>query len=265
MLGNSEHQPDYPEYAVDLGFDGPCPTTCTSLLESARGMVRNHFIGDGKRSSDQHIVASISLKEHDYDSYVAMVRKHGNPNAVREARKAREAGLFVEKFPYYLFVPDIHAINHSAAERGGKRMAANYRRSIEEMGGRPARNILLKPPPCRRHNKTFFGVFRHLPGHMQGAVQTDKQLVAYVSVNRYGNCAIYTLFLGHHEFLKMHIMNLLHFETVRALRNPQDRAYQGLEYLMYHRYFNANEGLTFWKKKVAFQPCYWVNTGAPIS
>jgi hypothetical protein len=145
-------------------------------------------------------------------------------------------------------------------------MSATYRRSIEEMGGAPRRVISLKPPVCARaiHNKTFFGVFRPASGHMQGVVQTDKQLLAYVSVNRYGNCAIYTLFLGHHGFLKMHVMNLLHFETVRALSNPADPAFVGLDWLMYHRYFNANAGLTFWKKKVAFKPCYWINQGEPV-
>jgi len=264
MIAVFENASAYPEISLDLGFDGTCRETCVSLFESAQGMVRNGFISEGGRSEKQHIVASIALKDYDYDSYVAAVRKEGSANAVREARKAVEAGLFCEKFPYYQYIPDIHAINHSTPQRSGKPMSANYLRTIVQMGGAPTRAIPLQPPPCGRHNKTFFGVFRPLPGHMQGSFCTDKQLLAYVSVNRYGNCAIYTLFLGHHDFLKMHVMNLLHFETVRALRNPHDPAFRGLDYLMYHRYFNANEGLTFWKKKVAFKPCYWINGGEPV-
>jgi hypothetical protein len=250
------------EIAVDLMFTETCRQTCIPLFESAQGMVRNGFIGEGVQTAKSHVVASITLKDFDYNGYVAHVRKKGNANAVREARKAAEAGLFSAKFPWYLYIPDIHAINHSAAERGGKPMSANYRRSIEEMGGAPTRPIVLKPPACPYHNKTFFGVFRPLPGHMQGSVQTNQQLLAYVSVNRYGNCAIYTLFLGHYDFLKMHIMNLLHFGTVKSLL--EEPSFTGLEYLMYHRYFNNNQGLTFWKKKVAFQPAYWINRGNPV-
>jgi hypothetical protein len=254
----------YPVIDVDLGFAGDCRERCNKLFVSAQGMVRNGFIGEGVRGEKQHLVAYLPLKDYDYDGYVAFVRKHGNANAVREARKAAEAGFIVAPFPRYLYIPDIHAINTSTAERGGKPMAANYAKSIEEMGGAPKRDIPLKPPECLKHNQTYFGVFEPIEGYKQGEVTTNRRLVAYVSVNKYGNCAIYTLFLGHHDFLKRHVMNLLHFETVRALRDPARADFRDLDYLMYHRYHNQNPGLTFWKKKAGFMPGYWINRGEKI-
>jgi hypothetical protein len=227
-------------------------------------MVRNGFISNLTTTPAQSVVAYISVKDHTYDSYVASVRKYGHASAAREAHKAVASGLFCEIFPRRLYIPDIHAINTSAPARGGKPMSANYQRSIEEMGGAPRRHIPVSKPICPIHNQTYFGVFQKVEGHRQGDVVTNQQLLAYVSVNRYGNCAIYTLFLGHHEYRKRYVMNLLHFETMRALTERSSDRFKGLDYLMYHRYVNTNPGLTFWKRKMNFSPGYWVNVGLQV-
>ena len=255
---------DYPEVKIDFGFDGSCHDRNHPMFESAQGMVRAGFIGEIMRGQNQGIVASLALKDYDYSSYVAAVRKYGSANAVREATKAQRAGYFVEAFPRALFIPDIYAINTSTPERGGVPMRSVYLRTIDEMGGAPSRSIALRPPDCMQHHQTYFGVFRPVEGYMQGAVRTDRQLLGYLTVNRYGNCGIYSTLLGHAAFLKNGIMSLLHFETIRTLLNPDMPAFNGLDYLMYHRYFNANPGLTFWKKKMIFQPVYWINSGRQV-
>ena len=249
---------------VNLGFSPECRAACEKLFVSAQGMVRSGFIGDGSRSDGQHVVAYIPLKDHDYDSYVASVRKHGHASAVREARKAAEAGFVCGKFPRYLHIPDIHEINTSTPIRSGQPMSATYGRSIEEMGGAPTRPVPLPTPTCLRHHQTYFGVFVPEDGYAQGAVTTNRRLVGYLSLNRYGDCAIYTLFLGHHDYLRSHVMKLLHLETMRAVLDPNDAAFDGLDYLMYHRYITANPGLTSWKKAMNFTPGYWINRGEPV-
>lgn len=253
-----------PEIGVDLGFGPDCREEEHPMLASIKGMIRSGFIADQARNSKQGIVASLSLRDYTYESYVAAIRKHGNANAVREARKAKNAGYVVEPFPRQLFIPDIYAINTSAPARGGEPMRDVYLRSIGEMGGAPRRDIPLRKPKCTKHHQTMFGVFRPNPGHMQGEVKTDRQLVAYLSVNRYGNCAIYSTLLGHHAYLRDGIMSLLHLEVVRSLMHPEDETLKGIDYLMYHRYHNAHPGLTAWKKHRVFRPAYWINKGLAI-
>ena len=148
----------------------------------------------------------------------------------------------------------MHNVNHSKAVRSGGAMRGSYLRTVEEMGGAPTRPHVATPPACVHHWGLTFGVFLPEPGHVQGTVRVDERLLAYLSLRRFGDVALYSQILGHGDHLAHGILVLLHHEVVHWISEHLDGPARGLRYLMYGGQQNSGESLFQFKRQSGFTP-----------
>lgn len=253
MIGDGKED-SVEDVAVHIEDNPECRISCKGLLISADVLRSGGWIDDHSHNGAREVVAYIPLWKYTFDSYIAEIRKLYKGNSVREAQRASAEGFFCQHFNRRQWLPDIYDINTSMALRSGRPMSGHYLRSVQEMGGAPTRPYPPDVPTCVHHIQTNFGVFLPAPGHTQGTVKTDARLVGYIMVNRYGDFGIYSLIMGHGDFLKKNVMALLHLYVMKDLLAPDGELHNGLRHLMYHRFITSNKGLTFWKKKFAFRP-----------
>lgn len=169
-------------------------------------------------------------------------------------KKALKLGYKCELYNWHSFIGDIVEINHSKAERCGKPMRGAYNDTIEDRGGYLK---TWKEPPviqCYNHFRADFGVFKDEPRYKQGEVVTNKRLYAYISLIVLGEYSIYSMIIGHGDFLKDEIMSVLHIGTLDFLMKNTK-----VKYIEYHTYKSGLQGLTDWKRYFLFrpQPCRW--------
>jgi hypothetical protein len=184
------------------------------------------------------------------------------------ALRAERNGFYVKRFHWNLFLPDIYEINTSMDTRSGGAMSASYRRTVEEMGGPPTAYREPTPPQCPLIWDQQFGAFRAEPGHRQGEVMVDERLVGYVALRRYGNFAMYSMILGHGDYLAEGVMVLLHLKIVRWLIEKRTEPIAaGVRYLFYGGMQNGTAGLFQWKRLAGFRPyrvsCAFVDCPQP--
>ncbi|MBV9861112.1 MAG: hypothetical protein JO267_03080 [Alphaproteobacteria bacterium] len=208
--------------------------------------------------------AFVDLDEYaTFEEFKTACRKVHKGAALRHAAKAERNGYYCKFFHPQVFVGDIVAVNTSTPERQGGTMSDHYRLTVDERGGF-AKSVLPEVPPSqpvtwRRH----WGIFRRNPGHRQGDLIVDEELIGYLILSRCAEFAIYSTFLGHWDYLpkgvtyKMHmdlVQTILHYRNTRGSAAETDRSLDGLRYLFYARYFNQGEGLLKWKKRMLFRP-----------
>lgn len=88
----------------------------------------------------------------------------------------------------------------------------------------------------------------------------DKKLVAYISVVRYGDLAVFAQLLGHGDYMDRGVVNFLVKEFIeRAFIEDWGRA-SGLRYVMYGGAQNGGQGLFNFKRRTGFSP-YEINLG----
>lgn len=199
----------------------------------------------------------------DYNSYAEYVKASKRAGAsFYEGRKAEKRGYYTQFFNNRTFIEDIVAINTSASMRQGRPMTAGYRRSVEEMGGYPNRIFAPNVPSQRVFWGRHFGTFRACPGHRQGELQVDEQLLSYMIVRRLGDAAIYGTILGHNDYLREGVVYKMHLDFVKLVLNANvqvpaddtvDVSLRGLRYIFYAGFFGT-EGLMRWKKNNLFRP-----------
>jgi hypothetical protein len=191
----------------------------------------------------------------DFDSYVSACKKVHKGSGIRHWRKSQRR-FDVDVFPWKLHIPDIHEINTSKEIRSGGPMRPSYLRSIEEIGGYPTKHYEIERPACRDHNWTCFGVFESISGYRQGNIVTDRKLIAYIRLKRFGELGLYSQILGHGGYLKFGIMYQLHFELIRKLYEAARFSISGIKYVAYAQWRAGGKGLMQWKSKVLFCPTY---------
>ena len=198
-----------------------------------------------------------------FDEYVAQCRKVNTGNAVRDALKAERKGYYSKFFNPRRFVTDIVAVNTSTQDRQGGRCRPHYFLPVEKRGGLPTPletgdptlpGILVDAP---------LGVFREKPGHRQGDVVVDEELLAYCMLRRCSEFVYYSTFLGHWDYLKDGVTYKMHMDLVQAILNFRnvtaddqggDRSLDGARYLFYARYYTVSKGLQMWKRRMLFRP-----------
>jgi hypothetical protein len=121
---------------------------------------------------------------------------------IRNARKADNEGFVCKPFTHRMFIPDIVSINQSKEIRSDGPMSAFYRRSVERMGGAPVKMIPFKLPDCPVHYSMLWGIFSPESGYKQGDVVTNERLLAYTDLRYTENFSMYSLILGHGDYLK---------------------------------------------------------------
>lgn len=202
-------------------------------------------------------VALINLDEYEnYNSFVAAARKIHKANAVRKSSKSEKLGYSTGLFAWRNYIPDIFEINTSMKVRSGGNMKAAYNRSIEELGGEPDKKRPVNKIKCEKHHTWAWGCFIDKPGHRQGCLTLDKQLVAYIKVKRQGNLLIYTSILGHGKHLGAGVMFKLHFDIMRWIYENRDGVLSGVEFMIYSGFNDGTEGLKVWKKRCLFRKAF---------
>jgi hypothetical protein len=191
--------------------------------------------------------AAMYLENLKYNEFLGQL----NSNFKRNVKKSYNHKFEFDFFNYSNYVPDIYDINTSLDTRNGRKMSANYSRTIEELGGEPSEFYAHRPLSCPLHGDLWCGIFLQLEDHYQGEVLVDKKLVAYVRLRRNGDFCFYSLILGHGGYLKYGIMHLLHVSIVEYLLLESSFK---IKWLIYAGAFQGKDGLQRWKKEAKFKP-----------
>ena len=279
---NEVYGGEYTIRVLDMLGQHGCPDSqdCHSVIDSIRKTIFEHertgvyrfFTSEGfaklpkvRVNQFRNAVAIFDIaKFSDMDEVWQAARSTTSKKGrvLRDVGRAQRQGYFFKKFNRRMYIPDIYDINTSKLERAGKPMRANYRRSIEELGGYPDRHYEYRPPRCPVHGSTMYGVFTPETNRCIGEIQTNDRLVAYIHFHRSGNLARYSQILGHGNHLSEGIMYFLHFSIVEELLNG---AFPGLCYIMYSGYSSRGDdaGLQKWKRRCLFEPKFAIYDEVP--
>jgi hypothetical protein len=259
---------DAPTKTVTLDLDEFRKCTSTEQLVFLHDLLHLESRGYFSRAGRPKIAwASIDLDNYgSIDELIGQCRKIHKGNAVRDALKAEKRGCYGRFFDFRSYAPDIVAINTSAPARQGRPMTAHYQHSVEDYGGYPKGIAPERVPSQAATWVRHFGLFQRHPGHRQGDVVSDEQLLAYIALRRYGNFAIYSTIIGHADHLQFGIMYKMHLDLVSgviATRNSatgdldcSQKSLDGLRYLCYSAFYYIQPGLQLWKRRMLFEPCF---------
>lgn len=249
---------------IDLQVGGDdCVAACQQVPQAVHKLVHKYFYFDGATETGgppRFTPMLIDLMEYDSfeDWEKKNIRKFSGGEKLRQKRKALVNGYYTKEFPYKLHIPDVYEINNSMDTRSGGPIRDNLRRSIEDMGGAPVKAIGVPTVKCPRHWRKTFGVFIHAEGHSQGNVVVNERLAGFISIQRHGEFAIYTQFIGHGDDLANGILSLMHHDVIEYLYNDPLGEADGLRYVMYGGVQNGGSGLFQFKRRSGFKP-YIVN------
>ncbi|MDX1454550.1 MAG: hypothetical protein R3217_03755 [Gammaproteobacteria bacterium] len=232
------------------------------MVERNADRLGGKFIGIGDVIEGQVITACLDLGFESFDDYEKACRKISKGNAIRDAKKADKAGYYVKPFDRRMHIPDIVEINTSKEVRSGGKMKASYRRSIDEMGGAPSKHFETEMPSCPVHYDLWWGIFEKVDGYKQGDVVTNERLLAYIDLRRLGDYGLYSMIIGHGDYLKDGVVNRLHLGVMEWLLEAGNACGEGFKSLMYAGYYQGGDGLRRWKKRFAFEPTYLVASDA---
>lgn len=169
-------------------------------------------------------------------------------------RKAGRLGYEIARFDLATYAHDVHAIRTSRIMRSCGPMIASLFLKPEHIARPPDK---ARPPPtprCNTHWSTWWGVFEPRPGHRNGALTTDRRLVAYINVARYGELAHYFDIMGHNEHLRHSVMLMLHHHLVVWFLDAREPAAQGVRAIWYGGLEQGGAGLMTWKQRSGFVP-----------
>jgi hypothetical protein len=233
-------------------------------LEQIGSLVELGFLVRNGRPMKE--LAYIDIAEFDtFEDFIAYWRKAQRGNGLRHARRAERLGYYSKFFNPYTFIFDIVSVNNSTQVRQGQSLPAYYRRSVKPH----EYPVSLHPeiPPEQsfawfRH----FGTFRRKPGHRQGDIVVDEELLAYMMVCRCGDILKYMTFLGHTDHWREGVTYKLHKDMVEtvfdqrsaeAAGSDSDPSLGGIRYLFSSKYYTTQRGLTLWKSQAGFQPAFF--------
>ena len=247
---------DWPAFERAPAGDKDYFTRAMESLEEKKWLTRTSY--DGIKDW-----AMVDLSDYeDYDAYVRTLKKIGP--AYYNASRAQQRGYYSKFFDQQTFVGDVVALHTSAPERQGKPMPERQMRTVEQRGGYLSE---IRQPVVPEHRVLWdrmFGTFRPQPGHRQGPLAVDEQLVSYLNVYRFGNTVNYDVILGHFGFLRDGIVYKTHLDFVKTLldarnqaaagANPADASLLDLRFIAYGSYLGTTPGLKAWKKYTLFKP-----------
>ncbi len=264
---DADNEPELPSIhpiTVDPAELAKCPPSeLSAYFATFSDLEKRGYIS--RRGRPVFAQACVDLDKYKLiDDFIHHCRKVHKGNAVRAALRATKLGYYSKFFNFRSYVPDIVAISRSAPVRGGRPMT-HYERTVADYGGYPQRIDPEHIPDQAAVWVRYFGVFRRTPGHRQGDVVSDEQLLAYISLRRCGDYALYSVILGHADHLADGIMYKMHLDLVSLALKARDRLFdeadaslrslRGIRYLMYSAYYQR-PGLLLWRKRMLFEPLY---------
>ena len=168
-----------------------------------------------------HPVAIIKVPDT-LDKYL----KHIGAKSRNMNKKAQKNGIVCSEFKWNDKLDDIYEINTSSSIRQGREMDNTYKEYPKKMETFKEEDFKI----------THIGAFK------------DNRLVGYVELYIYGNFAMTNRILGHKEFLKFGVMNLMMQRCVEYAIE------QDIEYINYLTMQNrANNSLSAFKYRVGFR------------
>ena len=156
------------------------------------------------------------------DSYLKLIgAKSRNMN-----KKAEKNGIECRLFEWNNYLEDIYNINTSSHIRQGRKMDNTYLQYPKKVNNEDIKDFKIR----------YIGAFK------------DAILVGYIELYIYGNFAMTNRILGHKEFLKYGVMNLM---VKKCVEYGIDN---GLEYINYLTMLNReNNSLSAFKYRVGFR------------
>ena len=239
----------------DLMFDSvTCTAACKSFIDSVPKVFDSYFYLEhkkGQTTPPRFTPMLIDLEPvEDFNAWI-----YSRPATYRhQFQKSERSEFAFEQYNGKNHVPDIFEINNSKEVRSGGAIRSNLTKSIEEMGGAPTSLVALPKLACLKHWRQTFGVFIPVEGHMQGEVELGKKMIAYISVVRYGEFALFAQIMGHGDYLAQGVVNFVAQKVVEAAITEPWGKPSGLRYLMYGGAQNGGEGLYNFKRRSGFKP-----------
>ena len=182
---------------------------------------REHKTSFGGRESTTVFPLAILDIGAGYDAY----RQRIGPKGRNMIRKAEKAGYTFREFAWDEHLADIHAVNMSKPERGGRPMDASYVNF-------PERAV---PGHCVLQDRRYFGAF------------IGETLVAYIVLVVWDDFSTILRILGHGEHLHEGIMNGLMDFLARTLSTEAR-----VKYVNYLTLRGSRDSLDSFKKRLGF-------------
>jgi len=189
----------------------------------------------------------------DRAGFEALLRRHSK-RTLPKIRQAQRQGYQVQRFALPMHVHDVHAVKTSMAMRSGGPVLARWLLKPTDLAKPATAPVAWRAPACATHWTTWWGVFLPRPGHRDGAVQTDRRLVAYVKLTRCGDIVHYLDLMGHRDHLGHGVMPLMHAAIVNWLLDASEPAAAGVQAVWYGALEHGGQGLLTWKKRAGFAP-----------
>lgn len=183
-------------------------------------------------------VLDLTRFNHEFPLYETEVLK-ARKGVWSDITRARREGYVVREYAHRAWLHDVVEIEASKPVRCGGPMRAPYLRSVEERGGADPNAVIVKPR-CGRHWRQTWGVF------------APQKLIAFCSLVRSDELAIYSMFIGHGAHLRAGVMHLLHAGLIRHLTSAPECA--GIDFVMYGAAGDGGWGLMEWKNRLGFAP-----------
>ncbi len=231
-----------------------CTASCKGFVDSVASVFENYFYLEhkqGQTNPPRFTPMMIDLEPvEDFNAWI-----YSRPATYRHQFQKSERSEFIfEQYNGKNYVPDIYEINNSKEVRSGGAIRSNLTKSIEEMGGAPTELVPVPKLACQKHWRQTFGVFIPVEGYKQGQVELGKKMIAYISVVRYGEFALFAQIMGHGEHLAQGVVNFVAQKVVEAAITEPWGKPSGLRYLMYGGAQNGGEGLYNFKRRSGFKP-----------
>lgn len=244
------------EINLDLDFhpEAFCVEACQRILGGVEKTFSNYFVlGQDESETTKPRFTPMLMQLSDFDGVKEWIA--GRPATYRhQIKKAEAAAYFVQAFHLKNHTVDAYEINTSKEVRSGGEIRANLTKSIEDLGGVPQTELAVPKLKCLRHWRQTFGVFEHRAGYMQGGIQTDKKLIAYLSAVRYGDIVVFAQLLGHGDYLDKGVVNFLIQEFIAGAMTEPWGKLSGLKYVMYGGAQNGGQGLFDFKRRSGLSP-----------
>lgn len=183
---------------------------------------------------------------------------------LRHAKKALKKGYHVQHFAAANYSNDLVAIRKSMKIRSFGLMLDAWTVNEDQFGGIPSQWVEPSMPSCHQHWEQMLGVFISKPGHKQGELVVNQQLVGYARLHRIGNMLAYKDFMGDGRFVGDGVMKLLHIHILQWILDSGDPHVEGIDNIAHGSIERGSEGIFFWKKKALFSPYRVKMTGQAL-
>jgi hypothetical protein len=210
------------------------------MAKQGAKLMASGYVSETKSQPPKITAAAINCNRS-FEGLTEKIKDRYKGNFLREARRA--SGFHCGPFTPRAFSSQIERINKSLPIRCGRPMRPAYLRSASEL---QASFGSSEHDGCRDHWSVWWGV---------SGPEGPDDLVGYIKLNRYGELAIYSVILGHGDFLGRGIMPHLHLGVMRFILDMDD----GIKWLMYAGWNDGGRGLQLWKKKAGFDPVMFFN------